>query len=297
MNTSNNHTPAIEFRRVSLSFDDVQALDDVSFTLEPNEMLLITGASGSGKSVLLRLALGFLRPDAGQVFVQGHEISALEEEEMLAIRSQLLGMVFQEEALFTAMSVYDNTAYRLVEHNWPADETDAAVHEILTFVGLEQDMEKMVAELSGGMKRRLEFARALVGWPPIMLFDEPTTGLDPINARQARDLILRARDLHGMSALVVSKAMNEIAYLTTHYAAPGDEDEGGEIVIRASEVERARLLVLDNGRVAFQGGYAEFNASALPAITQLLHPQPSAVNPDFHTPDPWDKRRKSGSLL
>ncbi|NOT63832.1 MAG: ATP-binding cassette domain-containing protein [Acidobacteria bacterium] len=292
-----NTTPAIEFRHVTIAFDDVTVLRDVSFTLAQNEMMLVTGASASGKSVLVRLAMGMLQPDAGQVFVQGREVSAMEDDELLNLRSQLLGMVFQDEALFTALNVYDNTAYRLVEHGWPEDKTEAAVREILTFVGLEKDMQKMVAELSGGMKRRLEFARAFVGWPPIMLFDEPTTGLDPLNARLMRDLILHARDFHQMSALVVTKAMNEIPYLIQHYAA---RDDAGEIVIREADAERARhtrIMVLDKGEIVLLGDYDEFSHSKLKAVTQLLHPQPSAVNPDFHPADPWDKHNQGQHLL
>jgi phospholipid/cholesterol/gamma-HCH transport system ATP-binding protein len=296
MEISPNQFPAIEFRHVTIAFENVVALRDVSFTLAQNESLLITGASGSGKSVLLRLAMGMLRPDEGQVFVQGHEINAMEEDELLTLRSQQLGLVFQDEALFTALNVYDNTAYRLVEHGWPEDQTDTAVREILTFVGLENDLQKTVWELSGGMKRRLEFARALVGWPAVMLFDEPTTGLDPINAQMARNMILRARDLHQMSALVVTKAMNEIAYLVHHYAT---RDESGAIVIRESDAAHAeprRIMVLERGAIAWLGHYTEFSQSALPVITQLLHPQPSAVNPDFHPADPWDKRRATANV-
>lgn len=290
-------TPILEFRHVSIRFDEVVALEDLSFELARNEMLMITGASGSGKSVLLRLAMGLLRPDAGQVFVQGHEISALEEDDILRLRGDLMGMVFQEEALFTAMNVYENTAYRLVEHGWDAARIETAVLEILRFVGLDNELEKVVAELSGGMKRRLELARALVGWPPLMLFDEPTTGLDPINARAVRDLIIRARDLHQMSALYVSKAMNEIPYVLQHHAA---RDAAGNVTIAeagAQDHPLARVLVLDAGRCSFLGGYAEFSESHLPAITQLLHPHASAVNPDFHPHDPWEKHGQGGGLL
>jgi phospholipid/cholesterol/gamma-HCH transport system ATP-binding protein len=291
MASINNDTPAIEFRHVSISFDELRVLRDVSFELEPNEMLFITGASGSGKSVLVRLAMGMLRPDEGQVIVEGREITALEEDEMLTIRSELMGMVFQEEALFTSLNVYENAAYRLVEHKWPEEKVDSAVREILRFVGLDNDMEKPVFELSGGMKRRLELARAMIGWPPIMLFDEPTTGLDPINARQVRDLIIHARDLRQMSSLFVTKAMNEIEYLTTHYAR---RDEVGNISVLEATGRKlqTRVLVLDEGKIAFLGGPAEFLSSALPAITELTHPQASARDPNFHTADPWSRKRK-----
>lgn len=285
-------TPAIEFRHVALAFDELQVLRDVSFTLRPNEMMFITGASGSGKSVLLRLAMGMLRPDAGQIFIQGREITALDEDEILAIRGERLGLVFQDEALFSSLDVYDNAAFRLEEHDVPPEQVDKAVREILGFVGLEHDMEKDVFELSGGMKRRLELARAIIGWPPIMLFDEPTTGLDPINARQVRDMIIRAREFHQMSALYVSKAMHEIQYLATHYA---EQNGAGNIAIREAAREhrpQTRVMVLDEGRIVFLGRHEEFQNSQLSAIMLLTHPQPSATNPYFHTSDPWNKERR-----
>ena len=164
---------AIEFRHVSISFDDHRALDDISFRLERGRMICITGVSGSGMSVLLRLAAGLLRPDEGQIFIEGREIEVLDEQDLLALRSASMGIVFQESSLFTGMSVYDNAAYRLDEHGWPEADMDRAVREILSFVGLEEDIDKLPGELSIGMRRRLEFARALVGWPKIMLFAEP----------------------------------------------------------------------------------------------------------------------------
>ena len=290
-------TSPIEFRHVSISFDGQQVLSDVSFTLRSNEMLLITGASASGKSVLLRLAMGLLQPDQGQIFVLGREISALEEDEILTIRSEGLGMVFQEEALFTGMDVYQNAAYRLEEHDWPAEKVDAAVREILGFVGLEHDMEKEVFELSGGMKRRLEFARAIIGWPPIMLFDEPTSGLDPINAQQVRDMIIRAREFHQMSSLFVSKVMHEIEYLATRYART---DEAGNILVREAGTHhqpKTRVMVLDEGKIVFLGNHDEFKHSQLHAITQLVNPHPNIVTPDFYTADPWSKKGRSADKL
>lgn len=290
-------TPAIEFRHVSISFDELQVLRDVSFVLHPNEMLLITGASASGKSVLLNLAMGMLRPDEGQIFIQGREITKLEEDEILAIRGERMGLVFQDEALFTDRDVYENAAFRLEEHDVPPEQVDSAVREILGFVGLDTDMEKDVFELSGGMKRRLELARAIIGWPPIMLFDEPTTGLDPINAQQVRDMIIRAREFHQMSSLYVSKAMHEIKYLATHYAR---QDAAGQIAVREADAAhhpQTRVMVLDEGKIVFLGSHEEFQHSSLPAILRLTHPQPSATNSNFHTPDPWSKKGRMASKL
>src|ERR1044072_7549917 len=199
-----NH-PAIEFRNVFVSFDDQPARVDVSFTLGRGEMIFLTGISGSGKSVLLRLAMGLLKPDAGQIFVDGREIETLGESELLAIRGGLMGMVFQEDSLFTGLTVYENAAYRLEEHGWAEDAIEKAVSEVLRFVGLKGAEDKLPEELSGGMKRRLEIARALIGWPRIMLFDEPTMSLDPLVAIQVLDLVIRARDINQISSLYVTK--------------------------------------------------------------------------------------------
>lgn len=295
-----DQSPAIEFRHVSIRFDDKPALDDVSFRLERGRMICVTGVSGSGMSVLLQLAAGLLRPDDGQIFVEGREIEALDEQELLALRSASLGMVFQEQALFTGMSVYDNAAYRLDEHNWPEDDIVRAVSEILTFVGLEEDIDKLPEELSIGMRRRLEFARAMVGWPEIMLFDEATSGLDPLNARAILDLVIRARDIHKISSLYVTKELHEIPYLAHQCAV---EEPSGGVSIRSINdapdersrleiVEKVSVMVLEAGRVAFSGKPSEFEASDLPAVIRLTHPAPSAPSSDTYIPDPWSHSKK-----
>jgi phospholipid/cholesterol/gamma-HCH transport system ATP-binding protein len=268
----NDETPEVEFRHVSVSFDGKRALDDVSFKLLPGRMVIITGASGSGKSVLLRLAIGFLKPDEGRILIRGREIEQLDEDELLTIRGRLLGVVFQEESLFTGLSVYDNVAYRPVEHGWPEAETDTAVREVLRFVALEEDADKLPEELSGGMKRRLEIARALVGWPSIMLLDEPTLGLDPITATSILDLVVRARDINKISTLYVTKKLHEIPYLSNNYAAP-DGARGFSILEAAARrpPSETTVLLLEQGRIAFRGRAAEFEASALPAVTYMTH--------------------------
>src|SRR5690349_4874453 len=206
-------TPAIEFENVYLSFDGYLALNNVSLKLARGEMIVLTGISGSGKSVLLRVAMGLLRPDAGRVLIEGREIEHLKEPALIDIRGRLMGMVFQEDSLFTGLSVFDNAAYRLAEHGWSEEKIEQAVKEVLQFVGLEGEEEKFPEELSGGMKRRLEIARALVGWPQIMLFDEPTMSLDPLAAAKVLDLIIRARDINFISSLYVTKKIHEIDYL------------------------------------------------------------------------------------
>lgn len=293
-----NSPAAIEFKNVSLSFDGTPALREVSFALPRGEMICVTGPSQSGKTVLLRLAIGFLRPDEGEVWINGQEITHLKETELLILRRELMGMVFQENALFTGQTVYENAAYRLTDRNWPEEETNRAVVEVLTFVGLQDDLDKQAEELSGGMKRRLEMARALIGWPPIMLFDEPTSGLDPINARQVRDLIIRARDLHQISSLYVTKAMHEIPYFAARRA---QFDQAGEVqIVEDGPIDKYHVLLLDEGRIAFFGSQAEFQNSGLPAVQQMLHPVTEAAentNIDFEVADPWEQNRQTKSEL
>ncbi len=292
MNLDESRPPfSIEFRNVGIDFDGQPALDSITFQLQPGEMLCITGSSQSGKTVLLRLAIGFLQPDRGEVLVEGRHLNDLTEDELLSLRSELMGIVFQENALFTGQSVYDNAAYRLVEHDWTEEEIERAVREVLTFVGLQDDLEKQAEELSGGMKRRLEFARALIGWPPIMLFDEPTAGLDPINARQVLDLIVRARDLHHISSLFVSKSMHEIPYLATHRATL--DDAGGVRQEVVEEIPGMKVLVLENGQSAFFGSPREFQQSDLPAVRNLLHPVPQQIVDHFECNDPWKQNQET----
>src|ERR1044071_9137355 len=247
----NSQIPAIEFRHVMLSFGENIALNDVSFTLNQGEMILLTGISASGKSVLLRLAMGLLKPDSGQILIEGREIQDLKEAELIGLRGGLMGMVFQEDSLFTGLPVYENAAYRLEEHGWTEDEIERAVAEVLRFVGLEGEESKFPEELSGGMKRRLEIARALIGWPRIMLFDEPTMSLDPMAALKVLDLVIRARDINQISSLYVTKKIHEIHYLANYRA----ETLNGEIeIVEASSTNlpKTRVIVLEESKIAFQ---------------------------------------------
>jgi phospholipid/cholesterol/gamma-HCH transport system ATP-binding protein len=293
----NTKLPAIEFRNVYLSFDDRTVLNDISFTLDEGEMVLLTGVSGSGKSVLLRLAMGLLKPDAGQIFVEGREIEKLDESELLAIRGGLMGMVFQEDSLFTGLLVYENAAYRLEEHHWSEEEIERAVSEVLKFVGLEGEEEKFPEELSGGMKRRLEIARALIGWPRIMLFDEPTMSLDPLAALKVLDLIIRARDVNHISSLYVTKKIRELSYLA-HFRAETDVD--GNVIVReatAASLPRTRVIVLHNGSIVFDGSVEDFAKSELPAIRELVTLEGHDHSNDPYFPDPWDKRRHPAEAI
>jgi phospholipid/cholesterol/gamma-HCH transport system ATP-binding protein len=293
METETKTPLAIEFRHVSLSFDDRPALIDVSFQLGQGEMIFITGESGSGKSVLLHLAMGLLKPDSGQIFIEGREIETLDESELLAIRGGLMGMVFQEDSLFTGLSVYDNAAYRLNEHGWTEEQIQKAVTEVLRFVGLEGEEEKLPEELSGGMKRRLEIARALIGWPSLMLFDEATMSLDPIVAAQVLRLIIRARDVNKISSLYVTKKLYEIPYLTNYFAFADDK---GQIVVREAPLDRlprTSIMVLESGEIVFTGSLREFEACELPAVKDLLALDSVDHSADPYFADPWDKTRRA----
>jgi phospholipid/cholesterol/gamma-HCH transport system ATP-binding protein len=282
----------LEFRNVSIAFDDKKALTNLSFLLYEGEMILLTGNSGSGKSVLLRLAMGLLKPDSGQIFVGGREIETLEESDLLAIRGGLMGMVFQDDSLFTGLSVYENAAYRLKEHGWSGENIEKAVTEVLHFVGLEGEEAKLPEHLSGGMKRRLEIARAMIGWPPIMLFDEPTMGLDPLVALQVLDLVIRARDINKTSSIYCTKKAYELPYLT-NYTARHEREKG--IVIREAlpeELPRTRIMVLDAGKVVFMGNLNEFQSSELGSIRDLLSLERHGHTPYTYFTDPWDKSRQ-----
>jgi len=288
---SDNKPPAIEFRNVYLSFEDRPILKNINFTLAEEEMLVLTGVSGSGKSVLLRLAMGLLKPDSGQIFVNGREIEKLDESDLLAIRGGSMGMVFQEDSLFTGLRVYENVAYRLEEHDWAEEEIEKAVTEVLRFVGLDGEEEKFPEELSGGMKRRLEIARALVGWPQIMLFDEPTMSLDPLAAVKVLDLIIRARDINHISSLYVTKKTYELDYLARFRA---ERDADGTIRVTeapATNLPNTRVMVLDAGSVVFDGSVADFAKSDLPEIKELITLEGHDHSKDPYFPDPWDKRR------
>jgi phospholipid/cholesterol/gamma-HCH transport system ATP-binding protein len=284
---------AVEFRNVSLSFEDKPALIDVSFKLCWGEMIFITGESSAGKSVLLLLAMGLLKPDSGKIFIGGVEIETLNESALLAIRGGLMGMVFQEDSLFTGMSVFENAAYRLEEHGWAEEKIQSAVTEVLKFVGLDGEEEKLPDELSGGMKRRLEIARALIGWPSIMLFDEPTMGLDPIVAIQVLDLLIRARDVYEISSLYVTKKLHELPYLTNYIAL--NEDEGKIVICEAPPdgLPSTRIMMLESGKIVFTGSLAEFQACNLPAVKRLLALDQRDHSADPYFADPWDKTRRA----
>lgn len=245
--------PAIEFRDVFLSFDDKQILNGVSFTVRRGETKLILGRSGGGKSTIIRLILGLLKPDSGQILIDGEDITARDEQEMMPVR-QKIGMVFQEGALFDSLSVYENVAYRLREQGVEEDEIELEVRRMLQFVDLEDAIDKMPIELSGGMRRRVGIARALIGDPQIVLFDEPTAGLDPPTARTICELAIKLRDLQDVSSIFVTHEMNNVGYLSSEYAVV---DEKGHVIFEREGEKlcliNTEVIMLRDGQIIFSG--------------------------------------------
>ena len=244
--------PAIEFRDVHLAFDDLVVLDGVSFTVRRGETKILLGGSGSGKSTIINLIFGLLKPDSGQIFIDGEEITAHTEVEMMSVRKKI-GMVFQEGALFDSLSVYENVAYRLHEERVDEEDVEQEVTRMLRFVDLEDAIDKMPIELSGGMRRRVGIARALVGNPSIVLFDEPTAGLDPPTARTICELAIKLRDLEDVSSIFVTHEMNNLDYLSSEYAIV---DENGHVLF---EQEGERLCLINTGVIMLRRGKLIFS--------------------------------------
>ena len=241
------------FDHVSLSFDEKVILRDVSFTLISGRTKIILGASGAGKSLTLKILLGLLRADGGVVMVNGERVDQLTEQEMMAVRANV-GMVFQEGALFDSLTVRENVGYRLYEETtMPLDVIDQRVKEVLGFIGLAEFIDRMPSALSGGQRRRVAIARAMASKPKILLYDEATTGLDPITATTVDDEIIKLRDLTEVSSVVVTHQLRDAFYVATHMAV---RDPDGTIKIVPAErhkEQECEFLMLRDGLVVFEG--------------------------------------------
>ena len=245
--------PAIEFRDVDLIFDDRKILDRLSFKVMKGETKIILGGSGCGKSTTIKLVLGLLKPDAGQILIDGEDVTQHTEQQMMRVRRKI-GMVFQEGALFDSISVYENVAFKLHEQGVPEDQVEPEVRRMLRFVNLEEAIDKMPSELSGGMRRRVGIARAIIGDPKIVMFDEPTAGLDPPTARTICELAMKLRDLEDVSSIFVTHEMNNLGYLSSEYAVV--DDDGGVVFEKEGErlcLINTKVIMLAEGRVIFSG--------------------------------------------
>ncbi|MET0168119.1 MAG: ATP-binding cassette domain-containing protein [Vicinamibacterales bacterium] len=254
--------PIVVFDDVSLAFDDAVVLRNISFTLLAGHTKIILGASGSGKSTTLKLILGLLTPDSGVIYVNGRRIDRMSEAELMAVRADL-GMVFQEGALFDSLTVAENVGYKLYEETqMPADEVRNRVEEVLGFVRLGEYIDRMPSELSGGQRRRVAIARAMAAKPRLLLYDEPTTGIDPITAITVDDEIIKLRDLENVSSILVTHQLRDAFYVATHEAVRRDD---GLILMRPADenkCEEAEFIMLKNGRIAFEGHAAELRTAS-----------------------------------
>jgi phospholipid/cholesterol/gamma-HCH transport system ATP-binding protein len=267
---SDAEPPVVVFDHVRLAFDDKVVLKDVSFTLRQGHTKIVLGASGSGKSVTLKIIVGLLRSDGGAVVVNGKRVDQLAEAELMDVRGDL-GMIFQEGALFDSLTVRENVGYKLYEESGtPLEEADRRVEEVLGFIGLSEHIDKMPSELSGGQRRRVAIARAMTFKPGIMLYDEATTGLDPITATTVDDEIIKLRDLEHISSIIVTHQLRDAFYVATHMATRGP---GGrvQIVPATPDKEReAEFIMLRDGLIIFEGDADALRNSTDPYIVNFL---------------------------
>lgn len=245
--------PVLEMRGVVKFYaGERPVLNGVSFRIFKGETKIIIGASGSGKSTILKLIIGLEKPDEGEILVEGENIARMNERDLMNVR-QKIGMVFQESALFDSQTVRENVAYRLYEMDAPENEIETKVRQVLGFVGLEEAIDKMPSELSGGMKRRVALARALIGEPGIMLYDEPTAGLDPITSKKINELIIALRDIKQVTGVFVTHRMRDAFTLSTEYATNGDGQTHFQTEGQFLCIANTRFLLLRDGKIVFEG--------------------------------------------
>ena len=268
--------PAVVFEHVSLAFDEHVVLKDISFVVPAGSMRIMLGASGAGKSLILKLMLGLLRPDGGRIHVHGSRVDDMREQDLLKLRGDV-GMLFQESALFDSLTVGENVGYRLSEElRLPPGDVRERVEDVLGFVGLRDYVDRLPSELSGGQRRRVAIARAMAAKPSLLLLDDPTTGLDPIVATSVDDEIVKLRDLEHVTAVVVTHQIRDAFYVATHQALRSN----GSLEIQPvpENVEpRADFIVLHEGVIRFEGTGAELLASQDEYLKELL----------FMTLPPW----------
>lgn len=259
---------AIVFEDVVLSFPGNSVLDGVSFTLRCGETKAIFGIAGTGKSTILKLAMGLLKPDSGRIFVLGHEVSAMKEEDLFDLRRKL-GMVFQESALFDSLTIEENVAFRMFEEHVPSEEAHARVVEALRFVELEHTVNMFPAELSGGMRRRVAIARAIVNEPEVLLYDSPTGGLDPVTSTTIIELLVKQRDVYHTSSLLVTHRLQDAFIMATHVFNP-QTNRMEPLPEGSTQNLHTRFIVLREGKVIFEGDAVELANSDDPYLKEYL---------------------------
>ena len=261
--------PVVAFERVSLAFDETIVLQNVSFSVLPGHMAVLIGASGSGKTVVLKLILGLLKPDSGVIRVHGEPIERMSEEQLMRVRDDV-GMLFQENALFDSLTVAENVGYKLYEAtDMPLNDIRRRIEEVLGFIGLAEYIDRMPSELSGGQRRRVAIARAMAARPRLLLFDEPTSGLDPITAKTVDAEIIKLRDLERVTSIVVTHQLQDAFYVASHQA----RRRNGRVTIvpiDSSGDIAAEFIMLKDGGICFEGSQAELCASKDAQIKAFL---------------------------
>jgi phospholipid/cholesterol/gamma-HCH transport system ATP-binding protein len=262
--------PVVVLDHVELAFDDKVVLKDISATLIKGHTKIVLGASGSGKSTILKIITGLLRADAGVVWVNGQRVDQLSEREMMPVRADL-GMIFQEGALFDSLTVRENVGYKLYEESdMPLEDVNKRVEEVLGFIGLAEFIDRMPSELSGGQRRRVAIARAMAFKPSIMLYDEATTGLDPITATTVDDEIIKLRDLESVSSILVTHQLRDAFYVATHMAVRKPNGQVEIVEATGAKERQAEFLMLREGLVCFEGDADALRSSTDPYIRTFL---------------------------
>ena len=260
----------VAFDRVSFAFDDHVVLRDLSFSVPKGSMRIMLGPSGAGKSVVLKLVLGLLKPDEGRILVNGQRIDTMSERDLLAVRADI-GMLFQESALFDSLTVAGNVGYRLYEEtDTPEPLVRRRVEEVLGFIGLEEYIDRMPSELSGGQRRRVAIARAMAPKPSLLLFDDPTSGLDPITAITVNDQIVKLRDVEHATSIVATHQIRDAFYVASHEAV----GSGGSLQVRPlldAAPAHAMFMVLHDARICFEGSAEELLRSRDTYLREFLH--------------------------
>jgi phospholipid/cholesterol/gamma-HCH transport system ATP-binding protein len=259
--------PVVVFDNVTIGFENKPVLDNISFTVKPGETRILLGPAGVGKSVLLKMADGLMRPDSGRIFVFGEEVSAMPEEDLFALRARI-GIVFQEGALFDSLTVRNNVGYRLMEEHRPDEEIDQRVIEALRFVELEHTLEKFPSQLSGGMRRRVAIARAIITKPDLLLYDSPTGGLDPITSTTIIELVMKQRDVYHTSSLLVTHRLQDAFVLASHRF--NQEANKMEPLPEGHSDPQTSFLVLDEGKLVFDGSTHDLVHSDDPFLKEYL---------------------------
>jgi phospholipid/cholesterol/gamma-HCH transport system ATP-binding protein len=259
--------PVVVFDDVSITFDIKPVLQNISFTVQRGETRIILGPAGGGKSVLMKLANGLIRPDSGTIRIFGEDITRMRETDLFKLRARI-GMVFQESALFDSLSVEDNVAYRLHEEQAPEEEAHKRVVEALQFVELENTIAKFPSELSGGMRRRVSIARAIITKPDLILYDSPTGGLDPITSTTIIDLVIKQRDVTHTTSLVITHRLQDAFLLARNHF----NQQTGKIepIPNGAIDDSTKFLVLNDGRVVFDGTTYELVHTTDPWLREYL---------------------------